>query len=330
MLQSRLCSGLVLALAFASCFPARAAAAQRPGEYSQAGPEAVELSQTTWLDSARQREVPVRVYRPKGAGATQGPRPLILFSHGLGGSNRAGELWGRHWASHGFISLHLQHPGSDVGLLKEARSSGERPREALSRGANAAQFRARIDDVRFVLDELARRQAKGEWLDIDLSRVGMSGHSFGARTTMALAGERIPRIGSLADPRIRAGMALSPAAPGPPVQWPARFGAIRLPFLSITGSRDEDVLGTGATPQNRREPFRHMPAPDKYLLVIDGAEHSQFGGRSNQANDTTALSVLAFSTAFWRAYLHGDSQAQHWLREDARRWLATRGSYEFK
>jgi len=321
---------LPLALSLALSLLACAAGAASADRYAQAGPEAIEIVEATWHDAGRQRDLALRLYRPK-APARDSSRPLIVFSHGLGGSNRAGELWGAHWASHGFVSLHLQHPGSDTGLLREARSGQMRPREALGRGANAQQFQARLDDVRFVLDELERRQARGEWRDIDLSQVGMSGHSFGARTTMALAGERFPRIGGLAEPRFKAALAFSPAAPGRPEQWPARFGSIRLPFLSITGSRDDDVMGTGASPENRREPYRHMPAPDKYLLVIEGAAHDNFGGRARLANDAASPIVLAVSTAFWRAHLRGDKEASQWLRDGgAREWLGARGTYEFK
>ncbi|MBM3855559.1 MAG: hypothetical protein FJ399_20795 [Verrucomicrobia bacterium] len=42
----------------------------------------------TVRDSARQREIPVRVYLP----AERTPAPVLLFSHGLGGS-REGSAW---------------------------------------------------------------------------------------------------------------------------------------------------------------------------------------------------------------------------------------------
>ena len=39
--------------------------------------------------------------------------PLVVFSHGIGGSRRGYSYLGQHWASHGVASLHLQHIGSD-------------------------------------------------------------------------------------------------------------------------------------------------------------------------------------------------------------------------
>ena len=43
--------------------------------------------------------------------------PLVVFSHGIGGS-RLGYTWlGRNFARHGIASLHLQHVGSDRSCL---------------------------------------------------------------------------------------------------------------------------------------------------------------------------------------------------------------------
>jgi poly(3-hydroxybutyrate) depolymerase len=68
-----------------------------------------------WTDSARGRSVPARLYLPRAATAEQ-PVPLIVFSHGLGGSRNGYTYLGTHWASQGFASLHLQHVGSDRSL----------------------------------------------------------------------------------------------------------------------------------------------------------------------------------------------------------------------
>jgi predicted dienelactone hydrolase len=64
----------------------------KPGKY------AVETISYDWQDKTRDRDVPVKLYFPK-SGA--GPFPVIIFSHGLGGSRDGYEYLGRHWASHG-------------------------------------------------------------------------------------------------------------------------------------------------------------------------------------------------------------------------------------
>jgi predicted dienelactone hydrolase len=250
-------------------------------------------------------------------------RPTVLFSHGLGGSRAAGEVWGRHWASHGFVVIHLQHPGSDEALW---RNRGATPvKEALLAGFTPAAYIDRVVDVKFAVDEIERRRRNGDpvAVRIDADRLGISGHSFGARTTLAIAGERVPGLPATratGDARFKAGVALSPTAPGAPAGWPERFGAIRMPLLSITGTDDGDPFGKGS-PALRTEPWRHMPPPHKYLLVLDGADHYVFGGGdaprrrvSGHDADIQRLTKAA-SLRFWQAWLEGDAHAQAWLAD---------------
>src|SRR6266446_1669455 len=82
-----------------------------PAEYKKSGgPYSVEIARYDWLDPKRDRKVPVKIYFPK---AGDGPFPVIIFSHGLGGSREGYEYLGWHWASWGYVSVHLQHLGSD-------------------------------------------------------------------------------------------------------------------------------------------------------------------------------------------------------------------------
>ena len=220
----------------------------------------------TWRDAARQRDVPVRLRAPAGAPAA---RPVILFSHGLGGSRDAGTHWAEHWAAHGFFVVHLQHPGSDESVWKGRDGRPGEKAGALKAAASGPQLVARSRDVAFVLDELARRKDAGDPLlaGADLSRVGLAGHSFGAHTTLAAAGQRVVRPGGaeplLLEPRIRAAVAFSPAANPRDPDPSTSFGAIRIPVMSLTGTRDGDVIGNGATPAQRVVPFENMKGPGK-------------------------------------------------------------------
>ena len=151
-------------------------------DYGALGPFAVREVDASWTDPARQRDLPLRLRLPEAVGR----RPTILFSHGLGGSRGGGAEWGEHWASHGFAVIHVQHPGSDESLWKD-RPIGERL-AGLKSGADLRQFLARIADIKFVVSELGRRKMAGDALAsrVDLDRLGMSGHSFGAFTTFAV------------------------------------------------------------------------------------------------------------------------------------------------
>lgn len=95
------------------------------------------------------------------------------------------------------------------------------------------------------------------------TRIAMTGHSFGALTTMALAGVRYPGpIKSLAEPRIKAFIAFSPSVQGLKRSLPERYGEMARPFLSVTGTIDGDVMSTGSNAKNRAALFDTQPAGD--------------------------------------------------------------------
>ncbi len=306
--------------------------------YAMPGPFRVEVSDTTWTDTERQRALPLRIRLPEADGA----RPVVLFSHGLGGSVDGGRFWGEHWASHGFVVIHLQHPGSDTTVWQDAT----RPARALKQAASREQFNARVLDVKFVLDELQRRQHAGDTfaLRLDLARVGMSGHSFGAVTTQALAGQRfeVParlraQADALADDRLRAFVAFSPSARTDDAV--SQFCTITRPFFSVTGSEDGLVgLGLGVPAPRRLLPFEGMPGPDAYLLNLDGADHMIFNGAprrrtdgADPARDAQHVRLTqATTTAFWRAHLMDDPDAHGWLRTSAEPALRAAGQFRLK
>jgi predicted dienelactone hydrolase len=325
---------LRFAIAFAACLAVTGAgAACDDTTYAAAGPYPVTTSVDAWTDPARGRMLPVRLYVPSETAA--GKRPAIVFSHGLGGSRDGGETWGRHWASHGFIAIHLQHPGSDDALWKNR--GGIPLKEAMLKGFTQQAYVDRLVDVRFAADEIARRAKAGDpvAVRVDLARLGISGHSFGARTTQAIAGETLPFPGvgdRYADSRFAAAIALSPAAAGHSSDWPARFAGMRKPFLSVTGTRDGDVFGGPMQPSERTEVFRNMPAGDKYLLVLEGAGHLVFDGGGKLPGDAQIGRCVRVATlAFWKAHLEDDAAARRFLNAGVMaRTLGSAGTWDAK
>lgn len=276
----------------------------------------------TWTDSTRQREVPLRIRWPQMAQDT-GPLALVLFSHGLGGTREGGSVWGEAWADAGFVVVHLQHPGSDLSAVRASASSFS-DRAGLRVAATAQQLLARLRDVGFVLDQIGQRQAaqQGRWARVRADRVGMSGHSFGAQTTLAMAGQSYPGFAGVGEPRLASFIAFSPSLPAAGDPQTA-FARMTRPMLAITGTRDQDVLGSGATPERRMAVFGALPPGDKGHLVLKDADHMTFGGQTGRAVEilpreavTRELQsahhtlVAAVTTDWWRATLRDDAAAR--------------------
>jgi predicted dienelactone hydrolase len=271
-------------------------------------------------DSGRNREIPLRVYLPTNQEAS----PVVLFSHGLGGTREGSAFLGKHWGGRGYVAVFLQHPGSDDSVWKDLKPSERMA--ALQEAAGAKNFLLRVQDVPAVLDQLAKWQqdTKHELAGrLDLEKVGMSGHSFGAVTTQAVSGQAFALGGQrLTERRIQAAVLMSPSVPKVGSAEKA-FGSVKLPWLLMTGTLDSSPIG-GQTPESRRAVYPALPAGDKYHLVLEKAEHSAFTeralpGEKQMRNPNHHRAILALSTAFWDAYLRQDQSAKNWLSSDAPR-----------
>lgn len=243
--------------------------------------------------------------------------PVILFSHGLGGSVDAGTDFARRWVEAGFLVVHVQHPGSDRAVWRGAAD----PRGELMQAANGRQLQARVLDMRRVADAVAAGQAVGacSLARGDAARLGAAGHSFGAHTVMALAGQRFGPMGAAhADPRFIAIAALSPMPPRKAASTAASaFGGIKVPVLTATGSRDGSPLAQGlsleAVVAARAAVFAALPRSASGRghvgLWVDGADHAAFGGNARPArpNDPRVTALVAeATTAFFTTQMGGN------------------------
>lgn len=305
------------------------------GVYGRPGSHAVGWLLQDWSDPARDRQVPAKIYFPQ----SPGPFPVIVFSHGLGGSRAGYHYLGNHWASHGYIAIHVQHRGSDSEVWQQAQRGDfiAEMRAAAQRPENAVN---RPQDVRFAIDQLERLEQDQVQLGgrIDRRRIGVGGHSFGAYTALAVAGQTFPGIGGrdvrVGDPRVRAFVAMSPPGPRKKDALDRMYGSIGIPGLHLTGTRDTSPIGITEV-QDRRIPFDHIAAADQFLVVYRGGDHMFFAGRERtraNAQDAALLELTeAVTTAFWDAYLKDDAPAQQWLAGDGfSQLLGERGKLEKK
>jgi predicted dienelactone hydrolase len=302
-------------------------------------------------DAVRDKDLPVRVHFP----AVQGKNllPIIVFSHGMGGSRDVAPELMEYWAGHGFAVFCPTHEDSTKLRRKDGQSLD--PQEMLLEfGMDDDKRVSRVEDDLLILDSLAEIEHQVPELAgrLDALHVGIGGHSAGAMTAMLLAGAKndLPsgeKQHSFREPRFTCALVLSGQGVGQAGFKQSSWAGISIPMMVMSGS--EDYAITKTDPQRRCDPYTFAPAGGKYLLYFDGAVHSSFVGgaaelqRAAQSKDglsrhqqaalkfkgETLDTILATdqvavfdaveraSLGFWEAYLKGDKQAQAWLDSGA-------------
>ncbi|MGN6367925.1 MAG: alpha/beta hydrolase family protein [Phycisphaerae bacterium] len=306
--------------------------------------ETTELRQT-WHDPARNRDIPLLLVYPKdlttlpaGSGRGADKYPIILFSHGLGGSRETYRTYGEAWAKAGYIVLFPQHIGSDTSVI------GPKMLQMLRGQGDLQPFLDRVADIHFLIDQLQAAanhnptapnhnptapNIPGLADHLDLTKIGMSGHSFGAITTQAIAGQHYATA-NLADPRVKAAIAMSGSG-SKDLDQDAAFKTIKIPVFYLTGTEDHlGMIGAGS----RRTPFDHSSHTDTFLLNLTGANHMTFApfGRAagNPSRQKFQPLILELTTAFWDAYLKDLPAAKTWFNTDLPAEVGPRGKFESK
>jgi dienelactone hydrolase len=281
----------------------------------------VEIVRYEWHDDARNRDVPVKIYYPKDLTT---PSPVVLFSHGLGGSRENYEYLGRHWAGSGFVSVHLQHNGSDDAVWKEAEP-GKRMNSLVSSAMKLSNSANRPRDISFAIDQLTRANSdKSSPLRgrLDLAKIGVAGHSYGGFTAMAIAGQAFGprRSREMADPRVKAVIQMSAPVPLGDRGADAAYNPITTPVFHMTGTKDDSPIGDTSAAQ-RRIPFDHMTSAETCLLIFKNGDHMVFAGAprlspaARESDIRFQREICAASTAWWEAHLRGSAAAREWLMD---------------
>jgi predicted dienelactone hydrolase len=286
--------------------PAQAAAAAAVSNDPEVTYRSVDM---LWTDAARQRDVPVRMYWPAGASAAK-PVPLVVFSHGLGGSRMGYSYLGRHWASLGFASLHVQHAGSDRSVWTGNVFTLFGNLQTAASETNALD---RARDVTFAITSILNSKDYGA--QINAQAIAVAGHSYGANTAMLIGGATVERDGkplTLRDDRVKALILIS----APPFTGEGDMGKIlspiKVPTLHVTGTEDTiRVPGYYSDVSDRVAIFDAVVAPSKLLTVFKGATHSIFTDRSAPAgfelNAVVKKATRELSGLFLKTVLGGAS-----------------------
>jgi predicted dienelactone hydrolase len=283
--------------------------------------------------------------------------PLIIFSHGMGGSRTAFADLSEFWASHGYIVVHPTHSDS-VELQK--RANPDSPRSFL---ANPRDYTKKVEpadrlaDIKFLLDNIDAIEAvdprlrDGDRGLINRGKIAMAGHSAGAMTTQLAIGVQVrgarglaegetlrqrTQVRSVGDDRIDLGLIISGQGTTSRMFTDESWLKVPVPTLTITGSEDTS-RASDETPQSRRHPFEKSPGQAKggqpaYLLWLEGATHGSYQGKSLTRmlgeGDVPNLDAIVRATkvttlAMLDAYLKEDKQASLLLEDAAAAKKAT-------
>lgn len=310
-MKSSLSIIFLAALFLSSLMPRVAPAEDKQGsEYKpETGPFPVQTKQLLLRDAKRNKDIRLRVNYPVGTG----PFPVIVWSHGAGGSKDNYRPLTEHWASHGYVTIQASH--------SDSRSLAANPRDPIS----FRDWQSRPTDVSFILDSLAELEKAEPALqgNLDAKRFGVGGHSFGANTAQLVGGATafLARgATSFADQRVTAVLLLSGQGPGEMLTEKSWEGFVK-PLLVMTGSADGPTR-TGQPAEWRKKPYALSPQGDKYLVWVDGLDHG-FGGITgvnfnprNKPNPDHVRYTKIVTLAFWDAYLKESKEARAFLESD--------------
>src|SRR5258705_10572129 len=123
--------------------------------------------------------------------------------------------------------------------------------------ANLQNATNRPLDVSFAIDQMEKMNREDGPLKkrLDLARIGVAGHSFGAFTTLAIAGETFiapgGREASMGDARVKAAIPMSAPVPLVKARLDQAFAPIKIPGLHRTGTKDSSPLGNSQAEEGR-------------------------------------------------------------------------------
>ncbi len=281
------------------------------------------LKRGDFIDESRDgRKVPYKIYYPTSHDLKTSP--VIIWSHGFGGNRDGASFISRHLAGQGYTLIHITHDGTDSSLWegKPGHPWDILQKVHISRETTLNRFY----DVPFVIDQVKKWSEEhpeiGQYMD--LSQIGMSGHSFGAMTTQVMAGQKFPAkdgtLLDLKDDRITCGISYSPTSiahlsNAPPEQL---YGNISIPLFHMTGTQDDSPLD-GYGYEHRLIISKHAGHEDQYVQILDGGDHMIYNGTrgklaNNEKREEHEQEIIHASQAFWDAYLKKDKNALEWLQ----------------
>jgi len=252
-------------------------------------------------------DLSVRVHYPEHLSQ---PLPVIVFSHGLGGSRLGYHDLAQAWAERGYVVVLPSHREKvPLGVAEVEQPSVAEMRAMKEAIGDPRNWPLRPLDIRRTVDALEAlpdevRALRGM---LDLSRIGVGGHSYGAYTALLCAGAQVQfpdgSRQTFPEPRAKAFVVLSPPGNGARGLSAQSWQSIHAPLLCMTGTRDDGILGE--PPAWREDGFKWLSGSDHGLVVLDGADHFSFaGGRARRPAEPALMRQIEAATLwFWDKHL---------------------------
>jgi predicted dienelactone hydrolase len=298
--------------------------------------------------------VAVDYYLPQGLTT---PAPVVVIAYGFASNRSTFAYVAEHLASYGFVVVVPSFAGTNTRWVSEFLGA-KGPADvniATSLLRRPRTITLLLDDLQ------QKVQSNPAFKQVNPQQVGILGQSLGGYTALASAGAPInfpeiqqqcsnveqfifsfnlslvfecqlygtPKItnslpirnGNLADPRVKAVIAINPLASA--IFGQQGMSQIKVPTMLISGSDD---IVTPSVPE-QIYPFTWLTTPNKYLFLLQGGTHFSFLDDDAQSGlpvppdligpdpKLAHPSLKAVSTAFFRSYLLNQQQSLSYLNQ---------------
>ena len=261
------------------------------------------------------------------------PKAVVIFCHGLGAGGRDYAALSIELAASGYFVVHPTFPDW-IGAVAAAQPELEIELDSEGRfnWLNAPKVRERMFEIlhspSFWMERtlIVRQLLNG--LDAILTSTcgrperplacAIAGHSFGAYTAQLFAGAEIDVPGKgvrqYKDARLAAAVLLSAQGRDQQGLREGSWDQMTGPVLNVTGTLDGGAKGQDW--HWKCEPYHLAPAGDKYLAVLDNADHYLGGMTPDDPKSGFPAqrdAVTQLTLAFLDAHLMNDAAAKSWL-----------------
>lgn len=247
--------------------------------------------------------------------------PILIFSHGWAGFKEQNIFQVEELASHGYTVLGISHTyGAVLTVFPDGRQAPRNP-EALPSGVSKEEYdlaanllvRQWAQDISFVIDELKKTDHPSTFGlltgKLDLSKIGIFGHSTGASATVEFCAT---------DPRCKAALVMDLWAE--PISAEAIAAGLSQPLM-IMHSENWESLDYPENNYGLIGDLVEASTGEVLEMVIQGTKHYDFSslpllsplapslGLKGPIEGDLGLEIINFySVRFFDQYLRGDSQ----------------------